>query len=170
MKPLRLATAGFVILLLGIAYSQQVIPYPPIPPAWVENLDGVHFSIALSNHVIAPGSTNILQCRFENSSTNLTFLAEPYWGGTSLYLTNSAGKVYPLTPGPFSRGSYGPARKVKPDESYEWSVLLTIPKSVEAGRYKLAASREIGRFSPGETKPLPGGELVSNSLDVEIKR
>jgi hypothetical protein len=137
---------------------------------WGESVNGVQLSISLSNNILAAGSSTTVHYRVKNSSTNTVG-----WGvvnatqGFAVFLTNSAGKIYRLTPAPDTNSevisvNYALVRKVKAGGSCEGSVPIVVGKEIKPGNCQLEA---IQYFFIGGKRPRH--ELVSNLLEVHIK-
>jgi len=136
---------------------------------WGESVGGVQLSVGLTNNVVATGSVLTVDCRVKNSSTNtitwpvVIFATE----GFDVFLTNSAGKVYRLTPDEkqMHLRSIISVRvsRVEVGETYQLSIPAAVGKEVDSGIYELVAKRT---FSITD-KTLH--EVVSNTLQVQIK-
>jgi hypothetical protein len=139
---------------------------------WGKSTNGVQLSISLTNNILAAGSSSSVQYEVENLSTNTIG-----WGivdatqGFDVFLTNNSGKIYFLTPQPDTNSEYESYTyvlyyKMKPGEKYKNSVPISISNKIKPGNYQLEAKLH---FSIAEKRPIHKYELVSNSLEVEIK-
>jgi hypothetical protein len=132
------------------------------PASLKGNLSDVHLSITITTRLLKPATTNSIQCRIENSSTNLIYIRQPAWEGTALSLIGTNGVPVPLTPPASPKVSERMAHPVKAGDVYAWTVQLIIPRSTPPGPYKLKASRII--YVPY----VVGREIESNLLGVEV--
>ncbi|HTB82831.1 MAG TPA: hypothetical protein VK742_04185 [Candidatus Sulfotelmatobacter sp.] len=127
---------------------------------WNESVQGVHLSIAISNSVIALGSTVIVFAKIQNASTNTIKMAEEgVLRDFDVILKDGFGKETKLSPDT-SRWprTFSKSVTIKPGETREWKIPVTINKEVFAGDYKLIVS----------TKQL-GYDLISNYIDVAVE-
>lgn len=159
-----LAAALFANICKAQSNSSQLVTN------WGESVNGVQLSISLSNNILAADSSMMVQYRVKNSSTNTIG-----WGvvnatqGFAVFLMNSTGNNYRLTPEPDTNSevidlTYVLYRKVKAGGSYAGSVPIVVGKEIKPGNYQLEA---IQSFFIGGKRPRH--ELVSNLLEVHIK-
>lgn len=129
---------------------------------WAENATGVRLSIVLSNNIMSVGSTTI-EATIQNLSTNVVGLVE-FTGVTDfdVFLINSSGKSFKLTPPKPLSGSRVPIM-LEPGASRNWAVPITIGNEFKPGQYVLTASR---RFSANGS----WFDLKSNLLNVQLVR
>ena len=87
---------------------------------------------------------------------------------TCFFLTNNSREFFKL--GPLEdRSEVGISGvEIYPGENYEWHTPIKMGKEVGSGDYVLKA--KIWIFIPLNATNNPGGELISNSLKVRIKR
>lgn len=168
LKLLRLALLCTIVGAISwtnicLAQSNNSQPFT----GWGESVYGVQLSIGLSNNVVIADSSLNLQCRINNSSTNLIF-----WPvinltqGFIVSLTNNFGKAYELIPDDTTKMmtiTYSMPCKVQAGETYECSIPIKIGKNIDSGTYTLVAKRV---FFTADKK---SHELISNTLQVQIK-
>ena len=131
---------------------------------------GVQLSIATSNSVMAAGSTNVVHCQIKNLSTNgieidraMSLLPE-----TSFFITSGSRKFFKLKPYASLDGSAISGIHIKAGEIYEWFAPVEIGREIGSGNYELKAALWI--IIPLNDTNNPGGELVSNSLKMRVRR
>jgi hypothetical protein len=128
---------------------------------------GVRLAIALTNNVLIAGTNSLLKCWLTNDSATRLSLAWGFGGPDpgncylEIWLKAEGGKEYVLVHGPGNslivhRG----AERFVPGEVHSYRLLLPIPADIPLGRYQLQAKRELHG---------PGTEVLSNSLDVEVR-
>jgi hypothetical protein len=139
---------------------------------WGESVNGVQLSISLNTNVLIVGSSTTVQCWVKNSSTNIIG-----WGVTEatqgfvVFLTNSAGNLYRLTPEPDTNSeiisvTYALFYRMGAGETHECSVPISISKEIKPGNYQIEAKQYFSIF---RKRPRQEYELVSNLLEVKIK-
>ena len=160
MKLLRLAT----LCLIGFTF--KTTHADPITN-WGAPFYGVQLSIASSNTIMLPGSTNTLHCWIKNSSTNSIdmFRAPSLLPATSFLITNVSGLSFRLKPNDEESGISG--IEIKSGKTIEWFVPLEIGRNVESGNYDLKATQWVIVLLNGTNNP--GGAMESNILKVRIK-
>lgn len=127
----------------------------------VENANGIYLSISLSNNIVNVGSTTI-KAAIQNLSTNTIGLVEfPGMTDFDVFLINSSGKSFKLTPSKPLSGSRVPVM-LKPEESRNWAVPITIGNELKPGEYVINVSRNFNANGKWFV-------MHSNSLKVSIK-
>jgi hypothetical protein len=160
MKLLIFAVLSFFAIVANQAYSQSNID-------WGESVLGAQLSISVTNNLIDAGTNTTLQCQIKNSSTNLIAMAQPLMlpDDTHLFLIKSSNKILELTPSRVLGSAItGPA--VKAGEIYEWHKSFEIGTNIEAGEYKLEATRYVHSINGTNYQ---GGKLISNLLEIQLK-
>ena len=125
---------------------------------------GVQMGIVVSNKAVTFDSGTTVECRIRNHSTNAVYIQQPSWGGTSIVLINEAGKIYRITPA--RSFSFDMARKVGPNETWNWAIRLTIPKTIPPGLYRIRASRNVIKYEERDRRIT---ELISNEVEINLK-
>lgn len=140
---------------------------------WGTPVNGVQLSISLTNDVLTIDSTNTVFVHIKNVSTNMVYIAGIDPMHTTLFLTNSSGKSYKLTPDFIHSGRYISipsnfyqyTQRLNAAEIYDGTVPAVVGKNIELGNYELKA---IQHFVIGDNKDNLH-ELESNVLKVRIK-
>jgi hypothetical protein len=160
MKMLILTVAFLTGTLVEQSYSQPIT-------SWGEKVLGAQLSIVMTNSVLSAGASTTIQCCIKNSSTNLISLTSPLMllDDTHLFLINNLGTASELTPKQVF-GSIIGGPTIKAGETYQWDKPWEISTNIEAGTYRLQATRYIHTVNGTNYQ---GGKLVSNLLEVQIK-
>jgi hypothetical protein len=158
---------------LNISSGQQNTPFEIAD--WGSDVLGSQMSIGINTNVTAIGSGIVLQCHVRNTTAAPIFLVISGRNTTAnVFLTNSTGKIYFLTPPsklampppitvpPPPNGYY--YNTVNSGETYTWSVSLKIDNRIEPGNYELVAERLFSIT----LKPYDPHKLVSNTLRLKI--
>jgi hypothetical protein len=137
---------------------------------WGSPVFGAQLSISVSNNVIATGSKVFLHCLTTNFSTNgVCFIQTASRGMYEVSIIHASGKSFELN-NPVNAGDNSDRwNKIDRDESFECIVPLLFDKKIEPGSYKIVAKQKIYVFRKPNRQDIQGGELVSNSLDVQVK-
>jgi hypothetical protein len=172
----------FMTVLLAIAFEEICAAQTNIFQSvtnWGESVNGVQLSISLSNNILSAGSSSSVQCRIRNLSTNTIgwWVVEPTQG-FNVFLTDSSGKIYRLTPLPITNSvtahiTYSFACKVEEGGTYGYQTPINIGKSIKFGNYQLKANQYFYQLEPKDYFHIVGKrqarELISNSLEVQVK-
>jgi uncharacterized lipoprotein YajG len=132
---------------------------------WGNAVEGVQLSVSLTNNIIVVGSTITLSAQIKNLSTNsITVYVKDPRSDFVVYVTNKSGKVFKLSPEPDNSATYAIVFpiSINSGESRVWSIPVTVGKDIELGNYALKVTKRFERNGNYF-------ELVSNSLDVQIK-
>jgi hypothetical protein len=167
----KLLTIILTVILLANLCNAQPTNSQSITN-WGESVNGVQLSVSLSTNILNVGSSSSVLYRVKNSSTNVIG-----WGvvnvyhGFDVFLTNSSGKVYFLTPQRNTNAtiisvSYSYYYRMGIGETYEYAVPINIDKEIEPGSYQLEAKQHFSIF---KKRPMQIFELVSNPLEVQVK-
>ena len=139
---------------------------------WGNAVKGVQLSVSLTNNIVAAGSIITLFAQIKNSSTNpiSVYVKDPR-SDFDVYITNKSGKVFKISPDPDTNSPvyaiFAPIF-INAGESHEWIIPEIIGKDVASGDYILKVTKRVGEnHSFGKNGNY--FELVSNSLDVQIK-
>jgi hypothetical protein len=152
--------------LLSNPLSMRVVPEPT--NLWGEAVLGAQLSIVLNTNVLSAGSMPIVDTRIRNlSSDSFYILDADALNGTSVFLTNSSGASYKLTP----IGSPMWDKRAKERIIYPiiegnprgWSSPLMAEGKIAPGNYICYATRNI--YTPDNK----GHELRSNFVLVQVK-
>jgi hypothetical protein len=125
---------------------------------------GIQLSIALTNNIFRAGSLIAISSEINNPSTNIVYLTETDPASDFVIsITNDSGKTYRLT----SDRSFFPrflrvTINILPGKRRDWLVSLILDKNIEAGDYKLKATRSV--YTGGISF-----KLESNLLKVQVK-
>jgi hypothetical protein len=164
----------FIACLMPRIWGAQLNVRPDLRHAfkWDEKpFNEVHFSITASNKLDAVDSTNCIEYRLENLSTNdICYAAEPY-----IYLTNDLGKAYQLYPHPLPVDtSSGPhlnpqmhaiiINNLKSGEVYSGSVRVEIGENIVPAKYKLVAYQLV------LTKEIKTQFHLKSTLDIDLTK
>lgn len=128
---------------------------------FAKSISGVRLSISLSNEVINLGSAEI-QAKIENLSSNAIGLVEfARITDFDIFVVNSAGKTFKLTPPEPLSGSRVPTI-LGPGEVRFWTVPVILGSEFSPGEYVLKASRKLKVHDKWF-------EVQSNSLRVRVE-
>jgi uncharacterized membrane protein len=136
------------IIVVGIKVCSAQASGPQLVKSWGKSIEGVQLSITLSNNLIATGSRATIVAEINNSSTNDIYIGESSYNNRDfkVFLESSDGKLFKLTPNltPGEQiSSRMIRRRLKPGESHNWNILVTIGKNIEPGDYMLKATRNV---------------------------
>jgi hypothetical protein len=165
MKQFKILFLISVLLLLTIGkiYSQTT-------NQWGNPDLGAKLSISLSNEVVTSGSTIFLHCLSKNFSTNyVCFIQTDPKGMYEVFVENTSGKSFKINGLENGDDTSDRGRGIAFGESYECVVPIPLDRKIKPGNYKIVAKQKIYIFKKPDRKEIQRGEVVSNSLDVQIK-
>ena len=163
MKQFRISLVlAFLIFTAGKTHAETT-------NQWGSPVFGTQLSISLSNSVITAGSEVLLFCSITNLSTNnVCFTKTDSRGMYEVFLLDDLGQSIeinnPANVGDVSLRMGG----VRPGESFKCPVPLVFNDIINPGHYKIIAKQKIFLLKNFDHKNMIHGELVSNSLDVNV--
>jgi hypothetical protein len=164
MKQFRISLVlAFLIFTAGKTHAETT-------NQWGSPVFGTQLSISLSNSVITAGSQVLLFCSITNLSTNnVCFTKTDSRGMYDVFLIDDLGQSIeinnPANVGDVSLRIGG----VRPGESFECPVPLVFNDTINPGHYKIIVKQRIFLIKNFGFKNIVRSELISNSLDLQIK-
>lgn len=158
---------SLVLALLLFTYNKT---YAGTTNQWRSLVFGAQLSISLSNSTITAGSKVLLFCSITNLSTNdVCFTKTDSRGMYEVILIDDLRQSIEINnPADVGDSSLRMGR-VRLGESFECPVPLVFNDTIHPGHYKIIAKQKIFLIKNFDRANMIRGELISNSLDVQIK-
>lgn len=157
---------GFLGCSTGVCLAQSTNHSPAV--------EDVQLSISLTNNVIPVGSMFSVFAEMTNTSTNPVYISETTPEQDFLiFLTNSSGTVYQISPSPFHKTG-STVRTLNPGDKHDWSINAWVSRYYEPPGYTPTHQNvPTGNYTMKVTTKLATQYKVfkaeSNVVEIQIK-
>jgi hypothetical protein len=159
-----------ISLVLALLFFTAGKTHAETTNQWGSPVFGAQLSISLSNSIVTTSSKVLLFCSITNLSTNnVYFFQTDSRGMYEVILIDDLGRSIEINNPANVGDSFLRMGGVRSGESFECPVPLVFNDTINPGHYKIIAKQKIFLIKNFDRKNMIRGELVSNSLDIQMR-